>query len=397
MKIQNIQPVIQNYAWGDISYLQDLTGHQELIGREPWAELWVGTHPKGMSRTREGQPLDEFMASHQEEVFGPSLKRLPLLFKILAVKKPLSIQCHPTIAQAVEGFELEQGRGIPLDAPQRNYKDRNHKPEILCAITPFTAMCGFRPVEEIRQLMQRIIPTVYASWFAPLFTGTYAPSDILRSVLSIVLDSSAEDSKTITAMIRADMSSSSDQSLESELIRRFLGYYPEDPSVLAPCYLNVLTLSPGEALFQPAGELHAYVEGIGIELMANSDNVLRGGLTPKHIDSGELLRIVAFGSVQKQKTYPETDEFGRESFRTPSQEFLLSRSVSGKYEVALQSVEFALQIEGSSSFIYTDPQTGESCSYHLRAGEVCMIPAALRSYICEVEGLLFTAGIPEDV
>ncbi|MCF7941765.1 MAG: mannose-6-phosphate isomerase, class I [Spirochaetia bacterium] len=401
MKIQRLQPCIQEYAWGDSSWLQAFTGHEESIGKDPWAELWLGTHPKGMSEVliEEGPqvPLAAYIANDPAGVLGCG-RSLPLLFKILAVSKPLSIQCHPTKEQAEEGFARESAQHIPLTADERNYKDDNHKPEILCAVTPFTAMCGFRSPQEIRELFVEHLPRFYDRFLRGILEGQeIAESAVYAALLKLVIQSERGNRQEMLVLLEQELSGIQGDSLELKLVRRFFSQYPGDLSVLAPLYLNVLTLQPGEALYQPAGELHAYVEGIGVELMASSDNVLRGGLTPKHIDAQELQRIIRFEHSDKQKTLAVRDDLGRWVYPSPSREFQLSRIDSGRYEVHDRTrIELMIQLEGASVITCDDEDHDQPIEFFAAQGVTFMIPASVEGYTIVCDGTIYAASIPED-
>jgi len=219
-------------------------------------------------------------------------RRLPFLFKVLASAKPLSIQAHPNRAQARQGFARENELGIPLDAPNRNYKDDNHKPEIICALTPFWALIGFRKIEEMIDLLERLqihslekeIDILRAQ---PNSAGL---KDFFRAVMT--LDKQSKEEAVGEALVSAE--ARADEDPVSSWMIKLHQEYPGDIGVLSTVLLNLIRLEPGDALYQSAGELHAYLEGVGMELMANSDNVLRGGLTPKHVDVPELLNTLNF-------------------------------------------------------------------------------------------------------
>lgn len=265
---------IQHYHWGAKDFLPDLL-NIENPEEKPFAELWMGAHPKASSRIyKEGQWVDLYQIIQQTGT------DFPFLFKILSIESPLSIQVHPSISQAREGFINENKAGIPLDASNRNYRDQNHKPEILVAISDFWALKGFRPFASILKNFE----------FAPREIRDHLQNwDIKTFYLWIMnLD---EKKKQILLKSYADHSADSGEAYWVNELSRF---YPGDISVLAPLYLNLVHLEPGEALYQESGELHAYLRGNGVELMANSDNVLRGGLTSKHMDLQELQSIVRF-------------------------------------------------------------------------------------------------------
>lgn len=406
-----LEPKIQHYAWGDRFFIPGFLG-LEPDGK-PWAELWLGTHSKGMSRIGtkfKDVNLIDFLQSDPAGTLGKaSVNRfgndLPFLYKILAVEQPLSIQCHPTIQQAVDGFNAEEYAGIPIDAATRNYKDKNHKPEIVFALTPYTAMCGFRPALEIVEGLQCIIPESYAEYFSNILNPSEKLDDSfrIRGFFHKIMTLESFEVKKILEEIDQSVSRYSEKANEYpvsdslidalKLTAKFKTYYPQDPGILAPFYLNIIHLSPGEALFQPAGELHAYVEGVGVELMANSDNVLRGGLTPKHIDVDQLLHIVHFVGEKKEKVSCVKDVYGRNVFVTPTDEFQLSIITDSEITVhSRESVEMLLCTEGRFSI---DLQYGDGVErFVCTRGQSMLVPAAVASYTITVEGQVCTAGIP---
>jgi mannose-6-phosphate isomerase len=255
-KIYKLQNQIKHYEWGSAKLIPDLLGlpNQDGDHKKPFAEMWMGTHPLAPSQIAEN-------GVNLKEISG----ELPFLLKLIAVEKPLSIQVHPNKEQAQEGFKRENEAGIEIDSPFRNYKDQNRKSEIICAITPFTLIAGFKE-----------------------------PKDIYDSLGEI----SGE---------------------QWELIKKLDSLYPQDAGVFSPLFLNLITLRQGEGLFIPAGVPHAYISGFGVELMTNSDNVIRGGLTNKHIDIDEFKKItmsapfvpqIIIPSGEPQTCYPlEGEDF----------------------------------------------------------------------------------------
>ncbi|MBV6698796.1 mannose-6-phosphate isomerase, class I [Kitasatospora aureofaciens] len=323
---------IRPYAWGSVTALPELLG-QEPTG-EPQAELWMGAHPGDPSRTDRGdgpRPLDELITADPEGElgamtvarFGPTL---PFLLKILAAGIPISIQAHPTLDQAKAGFAAENALGIPLDAPERNYKDANHKPELVCALGEFEGLCGFRPASEAAELMAGIsVPGL-----DPIIDLLAAEdeSEALRGALAAILtmdDKTAEETVRETAEVLALTSPDGEYAPYHRIARDF----PGDRGLIAGMLLNHVRLRAGEALYLGAGVPHAYLHGVCVELQANSDNVLRAGLTPKHIDVPELMKVVAFESgapaVLRPTPVPATS--GEELYPVPIDEFRLSRFV----------------------------------------------------------------------
>lgn len=254
---------IQHYAWGSTRALARLRG--KLPGTVPEAELWMGAHPRAPSRvTIDGQTLglDEAIARWPEAMLGGP-GELPFLLKVLAVAAPLSVQTHPNAEQARLGHAREQARGLPLDHPTRCYPDPHAKPELIVALTPFRALCGFRPWEEARAALAEV--------------GLHPAG--LREATELLV----RGGPGVEQALRQS---------RDPLVRELAAHHPGDPGALFPLLLRARVLQPGQSLFLPAGNLHAYLEGVAVEIMGNSDNVLRGGLTAKHRDPEELLRIV---------------------------------------------------------------------------------------------------------
>jgi len=263
----------------------------------PWAEWWMGTHPLAPSTLDDGSAL--------ESVAGD----LPYLLKFMAAAQPLSLQTHPDKAQAHAGFEEENQRGVPLDAPNRIYRDRSAKPEMLCALTSFDTLCGFRPVDDTLALLSDI----GAHDLARLLQDQKLPGAV-----AALYRGEFDPSSTIDACRRHDRP-------ETNLVTELDGVYPGDPSVVVTLLLNRVMLTAGEAIFLGPGNLHAYLRGFGVEVMANSDNVVRGGLTVKHIDVDELLTVLDFEPLADPRV-PRTEvEPAHWRYDTPSAPFVVSR------------------------------------------------------------------------
>ena len=331
---------VQDYAWGDTSSIATLQGRTPS-GR-PEAEVWFGAHPSAPSATENG-PLDGVIAADPVSALGEP-GTLPFLVKLLAAARPLSIQAHPSIAQAREGFARENGAGIPLDAAHRNYKDDNHKPEILIALTPFKAMAGFRPVEQTVELLNELSVPELDKARKMLADDSVGAHQRLRLVLSEWLEL---DDPTPVVNSVLDRAAELDSFVARNLV--FIGEaFPGDVGVLAALLLNHVELEPGQALFLPAGNMHAYLEGFGVEVMANSDNVLRGGLTEKHIDIAELEDIVVFEPITDPILVPdeEADDGVRcAKFPIPVPDFSVTR-YSGEGSVPLEGPAIILAVAG---------------------------------------------------
>lgn len=410
MQIIRIVPTIKHYAWGSRSYLPDLLDVEP--DGEPWAELWVGTHPAGMSLVEQDDdcvPLSEILG--HLGTAGALNGGLPFLCKILAIDTPLSIQCHPTREQAVEGFLREESAGVALDSPERNYKDLNHKPEIICAITPMTALSGLRDPQDILSGFDRLGSQFFRSELRPILTDDQCDTgERLRTFVMTILRLEGDRRVRFTEEIKQGLetlAASDFKSPELDLMRRLVDYYPDDPAICAPLYLHLYTISPGEALYQKAGVLHAYMEGVGMELMANSDNVLRGGLTPKHIDHEELDRIVVWEPSAHVHIDPEHRDDGSMVYHTPAQEFELTRFTVGsgdRYRIVPDSPVFLLCVSGTCELLNHEREceTGEyaAASGPLRTqldkgGILCVIPSgSIIGLDLRGEGEVFLAGAP---
>jgi len=367
--IVKLRNEVKHYDWGDPAWIPDLVG-QRNTSRIPWAELWMGTHAGGPSRIAEtgpggrrartgGVPLAQFIAGDPGYCLGDETAvtwgGLPFLFKVLAARQPLSIQAHPDLALAREGFERENQAGIPLDAPERNYRDDNHKHEILCALRPFTALCGFRALDDLRDLLEsfaRGAPRSLVPALEPLLgaldddggepAGVPPP---LKSFLAALfgMDGVARKELSAYALTQQLDRETPERADEWTLVRWFADLHPGDPAILAPLYLNIVCLEAGQAIYLPAGVLHAYVSGLGVELMASSDNVLRGGLTSKHVDQDELFRALSFSPFKPAVLQPSEH---------------LARSGRYRYRYPVPCAEFSLQTLEGGRNVY--PQSGPS-------------------------------------
>ncbi|MGW0875139.1 mannose-6-phosphate isomerase, class I [Streptomyces sp. NPDC002740] len=322
--MDRLDNTVRPYAWGSPTAIPHLLG-TEPTG-EPQAEMWMGAHPGAPSRTDRGTLVEIIEADPQQELgaatvtkFGP---RLPFLLKILAAGAPLSLQVHPDLEQAKEGYEDEERRGIPVDAPHRNYKDANHKPELICALTEFDGLCGFRAPSHAADLLDGL----GVDSLKPYVDLLHAQPEeaALREVLTAILTADREEMAHTVALAAAACDRLGGDYAPYAGIAH---HYPGDPGVIAAMLLNHVRLQPGEALFLGAGIPHAYLDGLGVEIMANSDNVLRCGLTPKHVDVPELLRIVRFEPADPGVLRPEAAPDGEEVYDTPIDEFRLSRYV----------------------------------------------------------------------
>jgi len=398
---------IQNYAWGSKTALARLQGRPPAA--EPEAELWIGAHPQAPSAvTVVGRriTLDRLVAERPAEALGPAVRRfgptLPFLLKVLAVAEPLSIQAHPSLAQAVEGFAREQAAGIPPDAPNRNYRDRNHKPELAVALEPYWMMSGFRPYAElVRRLESVDVPELRAATATLREIQTERALGSLLATALQLSDGQRADLVRRTAEHAASQLRGRGRGTDAEAaarwVERLAASYPGDAGVLSPYLLNLVHLAPGEGIFTGAGTLHAALSGTAVELQANSDNVLRGGLTVKHVDVAELLHVALFAPEEAAVLNPSADAHGERHYSTPAAEFALSSVVldrlprdTGFFSPTVNGPETLLVLYGDATV--TD-ERGHSLK--CRSGEALFVPAAVGGYRVHGTALLFRARVPE--
>ncbi|WP_077798416.1 mannose-6-phosphate isomerase, class I [Streptomyces sp. JHA26] len=381
--MDRLDNTVRPYAWGSTTAIPALLG-TEPTG-EPQAEMWMGAHPGAPSRTGRGTLADVVAADPEKELgpasvarFGP---RLPFLLKLLAAGAPLSLQVHPDLTQAQDGYEDEERRGVPLDAPHRNYKDANHKPELICALTEFDGLCGFRAPTDTADLLDGLGVASLKPYVDLL--RAHPEDAALREVLTAILTADPEEmSRTVAETAAACEHLGGPYAPYAGIAH----HYPGDPGVLAALLLNHVRLQPGEALYLGAGIPHAYLNGLGVEIMANSDNVLRCGLTPKHVDVPELLRIVRFEPGDPGILRPEASPDGEEVYDTPIDEFRLSRYVlpegTAPHDLTLPAPQILLCTAGSV-------RAGE---HDLTSGRSVFVPAGEKAEVSG-SGTLFRATV----
>jgi len=376
------------YAWGSRTAIADLLGWEPSGG--PEAELWLGAHPGSPSRivdpaaTGGAADLAAWIAADPSVALGPDARsaRLPFLLKLLAAGSPLSLQAHPTAAQAREGFRRENEAGVPLDAPHRNYRDEHPKPELIYALSErFEALCGFRTLAEFRQIVavlrRRATP---GAQVVPLdaLLELAASDDALPDVVEW-LSRGGDDVDAVVDLV-ADLAArrpapGEDGQFDTAFATTvdLAAEYPGDPGIMVSLLLNRVSLRRGEALYLPAGNIHAYLSGLGVELMAASDNVLRGGLTPKHVDVPELMNVLDFTPRAVPVLAPERPSPGLEVYRPTAPDFVLVRFGGGAQATfPLQGPAIAICTRGSvalsgassirldrGSAVYITPDEGE--------------------------------------
>ncbi|MDL9935652.1 mannose-6-phosphate isomerase, class I [Gordonia sp. ABSL1-1] len=333
-----LEGVIRPYAWGSRTAIASMQG-RSVPSAHPEAELWFGSHPAGPARClgADGIPETNLLAAIEADpvaALGSSSvaafgDRLPFLVKVLAAEESLSLQAHPSAEQAREGFERENALGLALDARDRNYRDPWHKPELIVAITEFDALAGFATPERTVELLRHLQVSALDPYLGML--AGQPDSSGLRALFTTWLTLPESSIKLLIPEVLAGAvarlaAGDTDFGPELRTVLELGEAYPLDPGVLASLLLNRVRLEPGQGLYLPAGNLHAYLSGTGIEIMANSDNVLRGGLTPKHIDVPELLRVLDFSPVRTADLTPPVRTLGAERiYLTPAPEFRLSR------------------------------------------------------------------------
>ncbi len=390
---------ILEYPWGSERFIPELLGIKPPYKR-PQAEMWMGAHKKAPSMVKIDNtliPLNRLIEEHPDDILGKSVSKkfsgeMPFLFKVLSASKPLSIQAHPDKMQADTGFRKENASGIPLDAPDRNYRDNNHKPELICALTEMWALKGFRDPEEIIRLWEPL-EGILGKGFTHVLKKQPDESGIKTFFMCLMDMDKHKAVDLINDAIKVIQPLRNKDHAYEWMVRLNIEY-PGDIGVLSPLYLNVLKLAPCEAVFLPARELHAYLSGSGLEIMANSDNVLRGGLTQKHIDKEELSNILSF-APDKPKVITGDSRGFETLYNTPSEEFILSvinlhEEDSVYKKEGERGIEILLCTEGKVRI--TD--TGQGSTLLIKSGDSILIPAAVRGYTLEGNAKIYKASVP---
>lgn len=374
--MEHLEGALRPYPWGSHTLIAQLRG-EPSPSPQPQAELWFGAHPAAPA-TVNGQGLDEAIAADPAAALGKRVTeahgdQLPFLVKLLAAAAPLSIQAHPSLEQAKEGFARENAEGIALNSPNRNYKDPNHKPELIVALTEFRALAGFRPVPDTAAFFAELgsaeldryatlLPTDGEGDLRALFTTLISlPHQPRVELIESVQRAAAELAQKRTApewMVEA-----------AEVYLELNQAYPGDVGVLAALLLNVLTLAPGEAAFLRAGQLHAYLSGLGVEVMANSDNVLRGGLTTKHVDVPELVKVLDFGTLENPRAEAAASHGGVE-FQLPVDSFAV------RVHSLADGETLAIDEDGPAIVLCTSGEVRDADEFVLSQGNAAWAPAS---------------------
>ncbi|MCL4116444.1 UNVERIFIED_CONTAM: hypothetical protein GTU68_064581 [Idotea baltica] len=391
--IFKLDNVIQNYAWGSQTSIQQLFGIENQEGL-PQAEIWMGAHPNGCSKVEAtGELLSELIKKYPIETLGRYTHQrfgdLPYLFKVLAADKPLSVQVHPKLSDAKLGFEKENQQGIELGAFNRNYKDANHKPELVYALTFYRAMNGFRPIAEMVSIFEQANVSVLSEAVAQLKASPTSSS--LQAFFTTVMSLTGKDKTDALAQLIEGSDTKAKTKVAREafgMVAEFSEEFSDDIGLFSPLMLNVIELEPGEAMFLHAATPHAYVQGTGLEIMANSDNVLRAGLTPKHMDIEELISHTEFHSIpfddirlhpikkERKHSYPiPVDDFG----------FEIIEVVEESAEQYVRGAEILFCIEGEVIIESDDSVTT------LHAGQSVFVCNNADVYSCKGKGMLARA------
>ncbi|MGH3693198.1 MAG: mannose-6-phosphate isomerase, class I [Pseudonocardiaceae bacterium] len=399
-----LRNAVRPYAWGSRTAIAELLGGP-VPAPHPQAELWLGAHPADSSvllHADGGQTVllealradpGRHLGTHCAARWG---SRLPFLLKVLAAEEPLSLQAHPSAEQAAEGFAREEARGVPREAPERNYSDPNHKPELICALTEFHALAGFRePLRTVELLAALDVPPLepYRAMLAAesnadglrmLFTTWITmPEPAVKALLPQILDA------CVALLRRRDPRGVPSQGFRPEcrVVLELAEAYPGDVGVLAALLLNDIVLAPGEGMYLPAGNLHSYLSGTGVEISANSDNVLRGGLTAKHMDVPELLRVLDFSYGELPVQRGERLGPHETVYRTPAEEFQLTRldwadGESTPYVLRSPAPQILLCTRGSAELVSPDGARVSLC----RGGSVWLAATDPDVMVCPGAG-----------
>ncbi|MEM6049816.1 mannose-6-phosphate isomerase [Erwinia sp. P7711] len=370
--MQKLINSLQNYAWGSPTALTELYGIANP-GGQPMAELWMGAHPKSPSYIEvngEKESLRAVIEADKETLLSKAVAErfgeLPFLFKVLCADQPLSIQVHPSKAAAEVGFAKENAAGIPLSAANRNYKDANHKPELVFALTPFKAINGFRELHEIISLLQPVAgahPAIAHFLQSPAMSG-------LSALFAALLSMEGEQKSLALDLLKSELRSRTGEPWET--VALIAENYPDDSGLFSPLLLNVIELQPGEAMFLFAETPHAYLKGVALEVMANSDNVLRAGLTPKYIDIPELLANLKFEAKPYASLLTQPEQAGTTlNFPVPVDDFAFSLHQLSATPVTVhqQSAAILFCVEGQAVVSHGEQQLT------LKPGESCFVPA----------------------
>ncbi len=395
-----ISHAVQSYAWGSTTAIPALLKLEPSSG--PVAEAWFGAHASAPSLRvgdDDGARLPDVIAADPPGVLGEDVRArfgacLPYLLKIIAADRPLSLQVHPNVERARSGYAAEELAGVPFDAPHRNYRDRNHKPELVYALTRFEAVCGFRAPRRAAELLLGLDAPL-AKELHDVLVARPTAAGIEAAFTQLLRPQTRPDARAVQEVVDAcgaRLEAGSPSPRADRVVLRLAEAYPGDPGVVTSLLLNPVTLHPGDSLFVPAGGVHAYLSGVGIEIMASSDNVLRAGLTPKHVDVDELLRNVDYVAAPPIRIAPERFHGATRVFYAPVDDFELSvtelrddevHPLPGRGPRVLLCLEGAIDVTNAA---------GEILS--LSQGQAAFVPASDGALTVRGEGRLVEADVP---
>lgn len=390
-----LQPALQNYAWGSRDQIPHFLDIQ--VSEAPVAEAWFGAHPDAPTQVQGWGRLDALLARHPEylgeDVLDQFDGRLPYLLKLISAHTPLSLQVHPNKRQAARAYRKQELRRTAPE--ERNYTDANHKPELLYALSEFHAVCGFRAPRRAYELLAGMDDPMAASLRRRLLIRPHHRG--MQAAFSYLLEHADSDAVARLAQICRErlQAGNSPSERTDQIVTMLAEQFPGDAGAVAPLLLNPVTLQPGQALFVPAGCVHAYMKGFGIEIMANSNNVLRAGLTPKRVDRKELLRIVDPVAAPPTRIAPETAHAGVDVFYVPVSDFELSIATVQASGVETRSLKLRGQgpriILGLEGQVHVRTDRGVE---QVNRGEAVFIPAATRSVELRGAGKVAQADVP---
>ena len=398
-KIFRLKGKVQHYAWGGYDFIPSLIGFSNTE-HKPCAEYWMGAHPSASSDILvNNQPVSLYQVINEDiaetitdKVFQ-QFGELPYLLKILDVKDMLSIQVHPTKAEAIKGFEAEEAAGIPINAPNRNYKDRNHKPEVMVALSEFWLLHGFKQEAALERTLEDVQEF---NIFLPLFKRAG-----YKGLYQFVMEMSQEDiDRLLFNLVKRELRKKEYNELTKDqpgwwVAKLFEGKEEIkniDRGIFSIYFFNIVKAEKGDAVFQGAGIPHAYLEGQNVELMANSDNVLRGGLTPKHIDVPELMKHTSFVGISPNVMKGNSIDLIEKNYPCPVPDFGINKiELNGddKYGSIAHSLEILIVIEGAGVV------NSKELNMVIRKGEsVAILPGQEYSIASSGHCLLFKAFVP---
>ncbi|BDA63669.1 mannose-6-phosphate isomerase, class I [Actinomyces capricornis] len=396
--MESLEPARQRYDWGSSTAIPELLGREP--DSDPWAEAWYGTHPAGCTRLADGTSLREHIDADPQRLLGQDVVHrfgtgLPYLFKIIAPQRALSLQVHPSLEQAAAGYQREQEAGLALEDPTRSYKDDNHKPEMVLALTRFEAVAGFRAPRRAVEVLADLDSPLAKRMRRSLRRNPtrFGIRQVFTDLISAETRPGPGEIEELVAQIAARHEAGASPSRRVDATAVAMARtFPTDPGVAASLLLNPVTLQPGEALFVPAGCVHAYVGGLGVEIMASSDNVLRAGLTTKHIDVPEMLACVDYVAAPPVRPAPEYLSRATRAYYAPVDDFELMVTTvvpaDGALQIPGRGPRIVLAVEGSTTL--TSPRG----SKRMARGSAVFVGADERVLSVEGDGVLIQADIP---